>query len=53
MMMMPFHLLDVDDNIDDEKNFRWFIDMTVSVPDAVDVVALSFSPDDVVEYPSC
>ena len=51
MMMMPFHLLAVDDDIDDEKNFWWFIDMLVSVPDAVDVAALSLSSDDVVEYP--
>ena len=50
---MPFQRLAVDDDIDDEKNFRWFIDMPVSVPYAVDVVALSLSPDDVVEYPSC
>jgi hypothetical protein len=33
----------VDDDIDDEKNFRRFIDMLVSVPDVVDVVSLSLS----------
>ena len=43
MMMMPFQLLVVDDDIDDEKKFQWFIDMPVSVPDTVDVVALSLS----------
>ena len=43
MMMMPFHLLDVDDDIDDEKNFRWFIDMSDSVPYVVDVASLSLS----------
>jgi hypothetical protein len=43
MMMMPFQLPVVDDDIDDEKNFRWFIDMPVSVPDVVDVVSLSLS----------
>ena len=54
MMMMLFQLHAVnDDDIDDEKNFRWFIDMPVNVPDADDVAALSLSPDDVVEYPSC
>ena len=54
MMMMILQLQDVnDDVIDGEKNFRWFIDMPVNFPDAVDVVALSLSLDDVVEYPSC
>ena len=53
MMMMPFQLSPVNDDIDDEKNFWWFIDMPISVPDVVDVVGLSLSPDDVVEYPSC
>jgi len=53
MMMMPFQLPTMNDDIDDEKNFRWFIDMSVSVLDDVDVVALSLSPDDVVEYPFC
>ena len=53
MMMMPFQLHVVDDDIDDEKNFRWFIDMPVSVPEVVDVAAISLSPDNVVEYPSC
>ena len=43
MMMMPFQLLAVDDDIDDEKNFRWFIDMPFSVPDVVYVDALSLS----------
>ena len=43
MMMMLFQLLAMDDDVDDEKNFRRFIDMPVSVPDVVDVVALSLS----------
>ena len=50
-MMMLLQLHDVND--DDEKIFWWFIDMLVIVPDVVDVVSLSLSPDDVVEYPSC
>ena len=51
MMMMSFQLLVVDDDIDDEKNFLWFIDMLFSVPYVVDVasLSLSLSPDDVVE----
>jgi hypothetical protein len=49
MMMMILHLHVVnDDVIDDEKNFRLFIDMPVSVPDVFDVATLSLSPDDVV-----
>ena len=48
MMMMPFQLPVVNDDIDDEKNFRWFIDMSISVPDVVVVSYLSLSPDDVV-----
>ena len=49
MMMMLLHLHAMkDDVIDDEKNFLWFIDMPVSVPDADDVAALSLTPDDVV-----
>ena len=51
-MMIPFQLF-VGNDIDDEKNFRWFIDMPVSVPDVVDVASLSLSPNDVVEYSSC
>jgi hypothetical protein len=43
MMMMPFHLPAVDDDIDDDKNFRSFIDMPVNVLDVVDVVSLSLS----------
>jgi len=41
MMMMPFQLLVVDDDIDDEKNFWGFIDMPINVPDVIDVAALS------------
>jgi hypothetical protein len=49
MIMILFQLHDVnDDVIDDEKNFRCFIDVPVSVPNVVDVAALSLSPDDVV-----
>ena len=29
------------------------LDIPVSLPDVVDVVSLSLSPDDVVEYSSC
>jgi hypothetical protein len=43
MMMMPFQLHVVDDDIDDEKNFRSFIDMLVSVQDDDDVFSLSLS----------
>jgi hypothetical protein len=43
MMVMSFQLHVVDDDIDDEKNFRWFIDMPVSVPYVVDVPSLSLS----------
>jgi len=50
MMMMLLQLHAVND---DKKNFRWFIDMSAGVLDDVDVVSLSLSPDDVVEYPSC
>ena len=52
-LVMPFQLPARNDDVDDEKNFQWFIDMPVSVPDVVDVVSLTLSPDDVVEYPSC
>ena len=43
MMMMPLQLHDVDDDIDDEKNFWWFIDIPVSVTDVVDAIYLSLS----------
>ena len=42
MMLFQLHVVN-DDDIDDEKNFRWFIDVSVSVPDANDDVSLSFS----------
>ena len=44
-MMMMLHQLHAvnDDDIDDEKNFQWFIDMSVNVPDVDDVDALSLS----------
>ena len=49
MMMILLQLHDVKyDNIDDEKNFRCFIDVPVSVPYVDDVVSLSLSLDDVV-----
>jgi hypothetical protein len=43
MMMMPFQLPTVNDDIDDEKNFLQFIHMPVSVPYVFDVVSLSLS----------
>ena len=44
MMMILLHLHALNnDFIDDEKNFQWFIDVLVSVPDVVDVIALSLS----------
>ena len=42
MMLLEHHAVN-DDDIDDEKNFRWFIYVQVSVPDVDDVVALSLS----------
>ena len=47
--MMPFQLPVVDDDIDDEKNFWWFIDMPVSVQDVDDVASLSLSNDVVLQ----
>ena len=41
MTMMLFQLHAVNnDVIDDEKNFRWFIDVPVSVPDVDDDASL-------------
>ena len=42
MMLLQLHVVN-DDVIDDEKNFRWFIDVSVNVPDGDDVAALSLS----------
>jgi len=39
--MMPFQLPAVDDDIDDEKNFRWFVDVSFNVWDVDDVADLS------------
>jgi hypothetical protein len=41
MMLLQLHAIN-DDDIDDEKNFRRFIDVAVSVSDIDDDVALSF-----------
>ena len=46
-MLFQIHVVN-EDNIDDEKNFWWFVDMSFSVPDVDDDVSLSLSPDDVV-----
>ena len=51
-MLLQLHAVK-DDFIDDQKKNWWFIDMSASVSDVVDVVSLSLSHDDVVEYPSC
>ena len=42
MMLLQLHVVN-DDDIDDEKNFWSFIDVSVSVPNVDDDVALSFS----------
>jgi hypothetical protein len=42
LRLLHIHVVN-DDDIDDEKNFRLFIDVSVNVPDANDDVALSFS----------
>jgi hypothetical protein len=42
MILLQLHVVN-DDVIDDEKNFRSFVDVPISVPDVDDVVALSLS----------
>ena len=42
MMLLQLHAVK-DDVIDDKKNFRWFIDVPVNVPNDDDVVSLSLS----------
>ena len=41
-MLLQLHAIN-DDDIDDEKNFRRFIDVPSSVPNVVDDVVLSFA----------
>jgi hypothetical protein len=50
--MMPFQLLAVDDDIDDEKKLL-MIYRCQSVFQMLLMLLPSLSPDDVVEYPSC
>ena len=62
MMLLQLHFVN-DDDIDDEKNFQWFIDVLVNVLDVDDNATLSFSwwcIDSsqlllmlLVKYPSC
>ena len=41
-MLLQLHAVN-DDDIDDDKNFWWFVDMPINVPDVDDIVALSLS----------
>jgi hypothetical protein len=52
MMLLQLHAVN-DDVIDDEKNFSMIYRYASQCSRCCDVVALSLSPDDVVEYPSC